>query len=65
MLTHNDRRVIDDQRLSVERPLKKDWDLHIRDVQYSDRGKYICQISTKPVKHKEVILEVLGICSHC
>lgn len=59
VLAHNDKRIIDDQRMSVERPFKRMWNLHIRDVQYADRGKYICQISTEPVKHKEVLLNVL------
>ncbi|XP_053405621.1 limbic system-associated membrane protein-like [Mercenaria mercenaria] len=59
LLTHNAKRIIDDKRLSVERPLKQLWNLHIRDVHYSDRGKYVCQISTQPPKHKDVILNVL------
>lgn len=59
LLTHNDKRIIDDQRMSVERPFKQMWNLHIREAQYSDRGLYVCQISTEPVKHKEVNLFVL------
>ena len=60
LLTLADRRIIDDDRMSVERPFTKDWNLHIRNVRYSDQGRYICQINTEPVKTKHVQLVVLG-----
>ncbi|KAL3866522.1 hypothetical protein ACJMK2_043815, partial [Sinanodonta woodiana] len=58
ILTLEDRRIIDDDRFSVERPFIKDWNLHIRKVTYNDTGKYICQINTTPVKTKVVSLTV-------
>jgi len=58
--TLNEKRIFDDQRFSVERPHKNSWNLHIREAQYSDSGKYVCQIDTKPVKFKEVVLYVQG-----
>ncbi|KAL4227551.1 Fibroblast growth factor receptor 3 [Mactra antiquata] len=58
VLTLDDTRLLEDTRLSVERPFKRLWNLHIRDVQHADRGKYICQIMTKPPKQSEVLLEV-------
>ncbi|XP_070206712.1 opioid-binding protein/cell adhesion molecule homolog [Littorina saxatilis] len=58
LLTFEDRRIIDDERVSVERPFTKDWNLHIRDVQHRDQGLYNCQINTKPVKIKTVHLTV-------
>ncbi|KAK3593791.1 hypothetical protein CHS0354_014331 [Potamilus streckersoni] len=57
-LTMEDRRVIFDQRISVERPYTRDWNLHIRGVKHSDSGEYMCQINTSPVKIKKVILYV-------
>lgn len=60
LLTFEDRRIIDDERLSVERPFTKDWNLHIRRVQYKDQGVYSCQINTVPVKIKTVNLRVEG-----
>ncbi|XP_005092372.1 limbic system-associated membrane protein isoform X5 [Aplysia californica] len=60
LLTYQDRRIIDDERLSVERPYTRDWNLHIRDVRYSDQGIYNCQINTTPVKIKTINLVVLG-----
>ncbi|BFY98117.1 hypothetical protein BsWGS_01157 [Bradybaena similaris] len=59
LLTYEDRRIIDDERLSIERPFTRDWNLHIRDVRYSDQGIYNCQINTNPVKVKTVNLIVL------
>ncbi|KAH9513237.1 hypothetical protein Btru_034447 [Bulinus truncatus] len=58
LLTYEDRRIIDDERLSVERPFIKDWNLHIREVKYKDQGLYNCQINTNPVKIKTVYLRV-------
>ncbi|KAK3602264.1 hypothetical protein CHS0354_017643 [Potamilus streckersoni] len=58
ILTLEDRRIIDDDRFSVERPFIKDWNLHIRKVTYNDTGKYICQINTTPVKTKVISLTV-------
>lgn len=59
LLTLDDRRIIDDSRISIERPHTKDWNLHIRKADYSDRGQYTCQINTNPVKMKTVMLLVL------
>lgn len=59
LLTLDDRRIIDDPRISIERPYMRDWNLHIRKTTYNDRGQYTCQINTKPVKTKTVMLIVL------
>lgn len=53
------RRIIDDVRISVERPYIKDWHLHIRNVRVSDSGEYTCQINTTPVKMKIINLKVV------
>ncbi|XP_041374972.1 limbic system-associated membrane protein-like [Gigantopelta aegis] len=58
LLTFEDRRIIDDERMSIERPYTKDWNLHIRSVKHSDQGVYHCQINTNPVKIKTVNLHV-------
>ena len=60
LLTFEDRRIIDDERLSLERPFSKDWNLHIRSVEYKDQGVYNCQVNTVPVKIKTVNLIVEG-----
>ncbi|XP_029635580.1 opioid-binding protein/cell adhesion molecule homolog [Octopus sinensis] len=58
LLTLENRRVIDDARVSVERPYVANWNLHIRDVTSDDQGLYMCQINTDPVKIKQVVLYV-------
>ncbi|XP_060607228.1 opioid-binding protein/cell adhesion molecule homolog [Ruditapes philippinarum] len=58
LLTHMDRRIIDDTRYSVERPFSSDWNLRIQNVRSSDRGNYICQVNTNPVISTIVILDV-------
>ncbi|XP_074650834.1 limbic system-associated membrane protein-like isoform X2 [Tubulanus polymorphus] len=57
-LTYNDRRVVDDSRISIERPYKKEWNLVIRSVQHSDQGIYRCSVNTDPVKSKEIYLKI-------
>lgn len=60
LISNEDRRIIDNMRISVERPYTKDWNLHIREVRYSDKGQYTCQINTKPVRIKRVFLDIQG-----
>ncbi|XP_062573754.1 lachesin-like isoform X2 [Saccostrea cucullata] len=59
LLTYGDRRIINDERISVERPRLRDWNLVIREVQYTDQGNYVCQINTLPIKTNSVLLHVL------
>ncbi|XP_076444274.1 opioid-binding protein/cell adhesion molecule homolog [Babylonia areolata] len=53
-----DRRMINDMRISVERPFLRDWNLHIRNVSITDTGEFMCQLNTDPVKSKSVHLLV-------
>lgn len=53
-----DRRMINDMRISVERPYLRDWNLHIRNVSITDAGTYMCQLNTEPVKSKRIHLLV-------
>ncbi|CAG5120084.1 unnamed protein product, partial [Candidula unifasciata] len=53
-----DRRMIDDHRISVERPYVKIWNLLIRDVRHNDSGAYECRVNTSPIQIKGVTLEV-------
>ncbi|GFR58095.1 opioid-binding protein/cell adhesion molecule [Elysia marginata] len=54
-----DRRILNDDRMSVERPFLRDWNLHIRNVSLTDKGEYKCQINTTPVGTKRVQLVVV------
>lgn len=60
LISHSDRRTIDDHRISVERPYIKEWNLLIRQVRFNDSGTYECRINTKPKQIKKVNLTVLG-----
>ena len=43
LLTVSERRVIDDPRISLERPFIGDFNLRIRSVTFGDDGTYTCQ----------------------
>ncbi|ESO92522.1 hypothetical protein LOTGIDRAFT_120548, partial [Lottia gigantea] len=58
VISLQDRRMINDMRISVERPYLADWNLHIRNVTVEDGGYYKCQINTEPVKTKRIKLIV-------
>ncbi|KAL8560924.1 hypothetical protein ACOMHN_019908 [Nucella lapillus] len=57
-ISMEDRRMINDMRMSVERPFLKDWNLHIRNVSITDAGEFLCQLNTSPVQIKTVKLFV-------
>ncbi|XP_056022849.1 opioid-binding protein/cell adhesion molecule homolog isoform X8 [Ostrea edulis] len=59
LLTLAEKRIIDDERMVLDRPHTKDWNLLLHDVKYEDRGRYTCQINTLPIKTKTIELIVL------
>ena len=62
-LTYEDRRVIDDTRFGIERPLVREWNLQIRDTHVDDQGIYLCSVNTDPIRNKVIRLTVHGISS--
>lgn len=60
LISLEDRRTIDDHRISVERFYTKDWNLLIRQVRYNDSGTYECRVNTQPKQVKKVMLTVQG-----
>ena len=64
-LTYEERRVIDDSRFSVVRPLVRDWNLQLQDVRLDDAGVYRCTVNTKPIASKVVSLLVTGKLHRC
>ena len=64
-LTYEDRRVIDDTRFGIERPLVREWNLQIRDTQVDDQGSYLCSVNTDPIRNKVVRLVVHGTYRFC
>lgn len=59
LISQGDRRLMDDIRMTIERPLVPDWNLHIRSVRFNDHGMYTCTLNTKPVMIKRIYLTVL------
>ncbi|XP_056016417.1 lachesin-like [Ostrea edulis] len=58
ILTLDMRRIIRDERITIERPFISDWNLFIHGVELSDAGTYMCQVNTVPVKSKYIVLSV-------
>ncbi|RUS78485.1 hypothetical protein EGW08_013773, partial [Elysia chlorotica] len=52
------RRIISDDRITVERPFIVEWNLHLRKVMLSDAGTYECHINTSPVQLSPIQLVV-------
>ncbi|XP_063433286.1 protein CEPU-1-like [Mytilus trossulus] len=58
MISERESRYIDDPRISVERPFVGDYNLHIRNVRYDDRGEYTCNSNKQPVESRRIRLIV-------
>lgn len=59
-ITMENKRIYDDTRFNIitNNNNHKEWNLHIADIKYEDRGIFKCTINTTPVKYKDVILHV-------
>ncbi|CAH0405449.1 unnamed protein product [Chilo suppressalis] len=51
--------ITNNHRVSVSHNGQTVWNLHIRNVQEEDRGQYMCQINTDPMKSQMGFLEVV------
>lgn len=60
ILTIANHVITKNQRIGVTHTERKTWHLHIRDVIESDRGAYMCQINTDPMKSQTGYLNVVG-----
>lgn len=58
LIGKNQRRFIDDARISIEHTHVDYWNLHIRHIRYEDRGEYTCTVNTSPVQITRVNLMV-------
>ena len=47
-------------RISLKRPAPNEWILQLQRVQPSDRGWYMCQINTDPMRQRSGYFEVVG-----
>ncbi|XP_076289984.1 uncharacterized protein LOC143213737 isoform X2 [Lasioglossum baleicum] len=59
ILTISTHIITKNHRISVSHSDHRTWFLHIREVRESDRGWYMCQINTDPMKSQTGYLEVV------
>ena len=60
ILTIHNSIITRNQRVSLSHREHKEWKLHIANVQEVDRGWYMCQVNTDPMRSKRGYLEVQG-----
>jgi hypothetical protein len=54
--------ITKNHRIGVTHSDHRTWYLHVREVRETDRGWYMCQINTDPMKSQVGYLEVVGEC---
>lgn len=60
ILTIHNRVITRNYRIGLSQADGRNWVLRISNVQQSDRGWYMCQINTDPMRFQEVYVEVVG-----
>jgi len=60
ILTFHERVVASNGRFSVSHENYRTWYLHIRDVEETDKGCYMCQVNTIEMQKQISCLDVLG-----
>ncbi|CAN8005149.1 unnamed protein product, partial [Ixodes hexagonus] len=63
LLTYHRHIIVGEPRLRVSDNNERQWLLHIRNAQPSDKGFYMCQINTEPMIKEVGFLDVLGTCA--
>lgn len=52
--------ITQNPRISLSYNDHRSWFLHIRNVQEADRGWYMCQVNTDPMRSRQGYLQVVG-----
>lgn len=60
ILTIGSQIITKNHRIAISNTEKKIWQLRIREVKESDKGYYMCQINTDPMKSQMGYLNVVG-----
>ena len=60
ILTIQSHVITKNHRIGVTHSEHKTWFLHIREVKATDKGWYMCQINTDPMKSQVGYLDVVG-----
>lgn len=57
--------ITQNNRISLSYNDHRSWYLHIKNVQETDRGWYMCQVNTDPMRCRQGYLQVVGMkCNH-
>lgn len=64
LLSYDTHVISRDKRLRITDSNKRQWFLHIKEVNVFDRGYYMCQINTEPMISQAGYLDVLGNLLH-
>ena len=59
ILTIHNNVITRNPRISLKRPASNVWILQLQRVQENDRGWYMCQINTDPMRHRSGYFEVV------
>ena len=62
ILTIHQQVITRNPRITLARDDHKSWHLHIKDLQEQDRGWYMCQVNTDPMRYVQGYLDVVGRC---
>lgn len=60
ILTIHGHVITKNHRIAVTHSDHRTWYLHIKDVRQTDKGWYMCQINTDPMKSQVGYLDVVG-----
>lgn len=60
ILTIQNHVITKNHRVGITYSERKTWQLKLRDIRESDRGWYMCQINTDPMKSQTGFLDVVG-----
>lgn len=63
ILTIQNHVITKNHRIGVSNSDRQLWRLHVKDTRLADRGWYMCQINTEPMKSQIAYLDVVGKCA--
>lgn len=63
ILTIQNHVITKNHRVGITFSEHKTWQLKLKEIRESDRGYYMCQINTDPMKSQMGYLDVVGECS--
>lgn len=60
ILTIQNHVITKNHRIGITHSEHKTWFLHVKEVKATDKGWYMCQINTDPMKSQVGFLDVVG-----